>query len=304
MSANRLFAICAVSLSVIGCPGGGTGNSANATNGRPATVLAVGDIAQCGALSAAVSAAAKTAAVVDGQAPDLPLLLLGDLVYDSGALAEYLGCYEPTYGKFMARSFPAPGNHDYGVPAGADYYTYFGTRAGPDKRGYYSFDVGSWHIVSLNSNIDMAKGSAQETWLRADLTAARSKKCTLAYWHHPRFSSSSAHGDDPRSSDIWRVLFEFGADVVLVGHDHTYERFAPQDADANADPAKGIRQFVIGTGGAALYQFGAPKPNSEIRGAGSFGVAKFVLDDGRYSWEFLPAVGSTFTDRGEANCVQ
>jgi 3',5'-cyclic AMP phosphodiesterase CpdA len=134
--------------------------------------------------------------------------------------------------------------------------------------------------------------------------AARSAKCTLAYWHHPRFSSSSTHGDDPRSTDIWRVLYEFGADVVLVGHDHTYERFAPQDPDTNADPAKGIRQFVIGTGGAALYQFGPPKPNSEVRGAGSFGVAKFVLDDGKYSWEFLPAAGSTFTDRGEANCVQ
>jgi 3',5'-cyclic AMP phosphodiesterase CpdA len=173
----------------------------------------------------------------------------------------------------------------------------------PGKRGYYSFDVGSWHIVSLNSNIDMAKGSVQEAWLRADLAAASSKKCTLAYWHHPRFSSSSTHGDDPRSSNIWRTLLEFGADVVLVGHDHTYERFAPQDADANAAP-RGIRQFVIGTGGASLYQFGTPRPNSEVRGAGSFGVAKFVLDDGRYSWEFLPAADSTFTDRGEADCVQ
>lgn len=150
----------------------------------------------------------------------------------------------------------------------------------------------------------MAKGSAQEAWLRADLAAASSKKCTLAYWHHPRFSSSSTHGDDPRSSDIWRVLLELAADVVLVGHDHTYQRLALQDADANADPSKGIRQFVIGTGGASLYQFGTPKPNSEVRGVGSFGVAKFVLDDGSYSREFLPAAGSTFTDRGEANCVQ
>jgi len=270
----------------------------------PVSVLAVGDIAQCGSQPAADSAAAKTAAIVAQQSSDTPLLLLGDLVYDSGTLAEYLNCYEPTYGKFMARSFPAPGNHDYGVPAGDDYYAYFGARAGPDKRGYYSFDVGSWHVISLNSNIDMAKGSAQEAWLRADLMAASNKKCTLAYWHHARFSSSSSHGNDPRSSDIWRVLFEFNADVVLVGHDHTYERFAPQDPEANADPAKGIRQFVIGTGGAALYQFGTPQPNSEARGAGSFGVAKFVLADGRYSWEFLPAAGSTFTDRGESKCVE
>jgi len=304
MSAVRLFAICAIGLSLFGCLGGGTANSADPSTAAPATILAVGDIAQCGALPAADSAAARTAAVVDGQAPDLPLLLLGDLVYNAGTLAEYLNCYAPTYGKFMARAFPAPGNHDYGVPAGADYYTYFGARAGPGKRGYYSFDVGSWHIVSLNSNIDMTKGSAQEAWLRADLAAASGRKCTLAYWHHPRFSSSSTHGDDPRSADIWRVLLEFGADVVLVGHDHTYERFAPQDADANADPSRGIRQFVIGTGGASLYRFGAPKPNSEVRGAGSFGVAKFVLGDGSYSWEFLPAAGSTFTDRGEADCVQ
>lgn len=303
MRQMRGFAGCVLALFVAAC----SGSSADAP-GPPdrssVGILAVGDIAQCGGRPAADSAAARTAALIEQQAPDMPLLLLGDLVYNSGTLAEYRSCYEPTYGKFMARSFPAPGNHDYGVPAGEDYYTYFGARAGPDKRGYYSFELGSWHVISLNSNVDMSRGSAQETWLRADLAAARSRKCTLAYWHHPRFSSSSTHGDDPRSSDIWKALFEFGADVVLVGHDHTYERFAPQDPDAAADPSRGIRQFVIGTGGAALYPFGAPKPNSEVRGAGSFGVAKFVLGDGRYSWEFLPASGSTFTDRGEATCVQ
>ena len=293
-----------VSLFVAGClGGGGTSSTAEPPKVERVSILAVGDIAQCIGQPAANSAAAKTAALIDQQAASMPLLLLGDLVYNSGTLEEYRSCYEPTYGKFMARSYPAPGNHDYGVPAGDDYYTYFGTRAGPDRRGYYSFDVGSWHIISLNSNIAMAKGSAQETWLRADLAASRSKKCTLAYWHHPRFSSSSTHGDNPLSSDVWKALFEFNADVVLVGHDHTYERFAPQDPDANPNPPRGIRQFVIGTGGAALYGFGTPKPNSEVRGAGSHGVAKFVLDDGKYSWEFLPVSGSTFTDRGEANCV-
>ncbi len=263
MSAIRLLAICATGLSVFGCLGGGTANSADPSTAEPATILAVGDIAQCGALPAADSAAARTAAVVDGQAPDLPLLLLGDLVYNSGTLAEYLNCYAPTYGKFMARSFPAPGNHDYGVPAGDDYYSYFGARAGPDKRGYYSFDVGSWHIVSLNSNIDMAKGSAQEAWLRADLAAASSKKCTLAYWHHPRFSSSSTHGDDPRSSDIWRVLLEFGADVVLVGHDHTYERFAPQDADANADPPEEFGSSSLAPAALRCTNLAPPSPTAK-----------------------------------------
>jgi acid phosphatase type 7 len=282
------------------CGGSGAENPVPA----PVNILAVGDIAQCSGLPAANSMAAKTAAVIEAQLPaEMPLLLLGDLVYNSGTMAEYQSCYEPTYGKFMARSFPAPGNHDYGVPNGNDYYTYFGTRAGPDKRGYYSFDVGSWHIVSLNSNIEMTRGSAQEVWLRADLEANRGKKCTVAYWHHPRFSSSSNHGNDVRSSDTWRTLYEFGADVILVGHDHTYERFAPQDPDARADPNKGIRQFVIGTGGAALYAFGAAQPNSEVRGAGSFGVVKFSLSDGKYSWEFLPAAGSSFTDSGTANCV-
>ena len=269
---------------------------------EPVTILAVGDIAQCNG-PAANSAAAQTAALIDQQMPGMPLLLLGDLAYYSGTTAEYQNCYEPTYGKFLARSFPAPGNHDYGVPGGDGYYTYFGARAGPDRRGYYSFDVGGWHIISLNSNIDMARDSAQETWLRADLAANSNKKCTLAYWHHPRFSSSSAHGNNQLSADVWRALYEFGADVVLVGHDHTYERFAPQDPDAVGNSAKGIRQFVIGTGGAGLYAFGTPQPNSEVRGAGAFGVAKFVLDDGKYSWEFLPIPGSTFTDVGEANCV-
>ena len=294
------IALIAAGVVLVGCSGG----VSEAQKVDPVTILAVGDIAQCGTQPVAASAAAKTAALVEAQGPGLPLLLLGDLVYNSGTLAEYRSCYEPIYGPFMARSFPAPGNHDYGVPGGADYYTYFGARAGPDQRGYYSFELGSWHLISLNSNIDMSKGSAQEVWLRADLAAARGKKCTLAYWHHPRFSSSIVHGDDARSADVWKALVEFGADLVLVGHDHTYERFAPQDPNANADAARGLRQFVIGTGGAASYGFAAPRPNSEVRGTGSFGVAKFVLDDGKYSWEFLPAAGSSFTDRGEATCVQ
>jgi acid phosphatase type 7 len=292
-------------LVISGCSGGGGSTSSAAPEPpkvEPVTILAVGDVAQCNGKPASESPAAKTALLIDQQATGTPLLLLGDLVYNYGTMEEYRSCYEPTYGKFMARSYPAPGNHDYGVPAGDGYYTYFGARAGPDKRGYYSFDIGSWHIVSLNSNIDMTKGSTQETWLRADLNANRSKKCTLAYWHHPRFSSSSTHGDDPLSADIWKALFEFKADVVLVGHDHTYERFGPQDPDAKAS-ANGLRQFVIGTGGAGLYAFGPPKPNSEVRGAGAFGVGKFVLDDGKYSWEFLPVPGSTFTDKGEASCV-
>ncbi len=295
------FVLCSVSAACAAC-GVGT-QEAFPPMPNAVTILAVGDIASCGGAPAASSAAAKTAALIDTLAPDLPLLLLGDLVYNSGTMAEYQNCYAPTYGKFMARSYPAPGNHDYGVPGGADYFSYFGARAGPAGRGYYSFDLGSWHIISLNSNVDMSTGSAQDLWLRADLAANRGKKCTLAYWHHPRFSSSSNHGNDLRSADAWKALYEFGADVVLVGHDHTYERFAPQDPAAAADSAKGIRQFVIGTGGAGFYGFGAPQPNSEVRGTGSLGVARFTLGEGIYRWEFLPAAGSSLSDRGEANCV-
>lgn len=305
--ATRL-AVLAICCCVAGCSEGDTASpvSEAATPSSPTitpvSVLAVGDIAQCFGQPAANSAAAGTAALIERQAADASLLLLGDLVYNSGTPEEYRDCYAPTYGKFLARSYPAPGNHDYGVPGGSGYYSYFADRAGPERRGYYSFDLGAWHIVSLNSNIDMARGSAQETWLRADLAANRGRKCTLAYWHHPRFSSSNAHGDDTRSTDIWRTLYEFKADLILVGHDHVYERFAPQDPDGRPDPAAGPRQFTIGTGGASLYGFAAPKPNSEARGA-AFGVSRFVLEEGRYSWQFLPVTPGAFADQGTANCV-
>ncbi len=281
-----------------------TGGSEPEPATTPVTVLAVGDIAQCRGQAPALADAARTAALIDAQGSDLPVLLLGDLAYDRGLASEYAGCYEPLYGRFKPRSLPAPGNHDWGVAGAAAYFDYFGSRAGPDRRGYYSLELGSWHIVSLDSNIDMGPGSAQEAWLRADLAAHRGQPCTLAFWHHPRFSSSDVHGDDPRSAAIWQALYESGADVVLAGHDHTYERFAPQNPSGAADAARGLREFVVGTGGAALYGFGPPRPNSEVRGQGAFGVLKLVLDDGRYEWEFLPAAGSSFTDRGQGVCVR
>jgi 3',5'-cyclic AMP phosphodiesterase CpdA len=308
MTRTLVAVSCGLAVAVSACGDGDGGSAASSTVVQPpkiapVSLLAVGDIAQCNGQPAADSAAAKTAALVDQQAPGMPLLLLGDLVYNSGTLAEYQNCYAPTYGRFMASSYPVPGNHDYGVANGADYYAYFGARAGPDRLGYYSFDLGAWHIVALNSNLDMSRGSAQETWLRADLAKHRDQACTLAYWHHPRFSSATVHGNDPRSADIWRALYEFKADLVLTGHDHTYERFAPQDPDAGADPAKGLRQFVIGTGGATLYSFGAARANSEFRGSGSHGIVKFVLDDGTYSWQFLATPGGQVTDQGTASCV-
>lgn len=299
-----LLALCAFASACSEGDGGTPPSLPPATTPAPVTgavnVIAVGDIAQCFGQPASNSAAAGTAALVEREAGDL--LLLGDLVYNSGTPEEYRDCYAPTYGKFLARSYPAPGNHDYAYANGSGYHDYFAGRAGPERRGYYSFELGSWHVVALNSNVDMTRGSAQETWLRADLAAQPARKCTLAYWHHPRFSSSNGHGDDRRSSDIWRALYEYKADLILVGHDHVYERFAPQDPEGRADPS-GPRQFTVGTGGATLYGFGTPKPNSEARGA-SFGVAKFSLDDGRYSWQFLPVVPGALADQGTANCVQ
>lgn len=288
-------------LAALNAAGGPTPASSSALS-NAVSVIAVGDIAQCFGQPAGNSAAAGTAAVIAREPADTPLLLLGDLVYNTGTPEEYRDCYAPTYGKFLARSFPVPGNHDYGVPGGTGYYTYLAGRAGPDRRGYYSFDLGTWHVVALNSNVDMRRGSPQEAWLRADLAAHRGTKCTLAYWHHPRFSSSGVHGDDPRSQDIWRTLHEFKADLVLAGHEHLYERFAPQDPDGRHDPETGMRQFIIGTGGAKIYGFGPASPNSEARG-GAFGVVKFVLEDGRYHWQFLPVAAGEFSDSGVGACV-
>lgn len=279
------------------------GCSQTNTSGMLSTVTLVGagDIAICGALPASDSTAGRTAALV-ARTPDAAVFTLGDNAYSSGSLDEYQGCYDPTWGAFRIRTYPSPGNHEYVTPDAEGYFTYFGDRAGPDRRGYYSYDLGSWHIVSLNSNIDAAFGSAQEQWLRADLASHRDKRCTLAYWHHPVFSSSSAHGNDPKMADLWRTLQEFGADVVLSGHDHGYERFAPQAFDAAPDPRHGIREFVVGTGGASPYSFAAPQPNSEVRIDSTFGVIRFALRDGSYEWEFVPDTPTGRWDTGQALC--
>lgn len=265
------------------------------------TLVGAGDIAICGGLSAADSTAARTAALV-ARTPAAAVFTLGDNAYNNGAIEEYRDCYGPTWGAFRDRTHPTPGNHEYQTPGADGYFTYFGDRAGPDRRGYYSYDLGGWHIISLNSNIDAAFGSEQEKWLRADLTSHRDMRCTLAYWHHPLFSSSSVHGSDPKMADLFRTLAEFGADIVLSGHDHGYERFAPQAFDAAPDPRHGIRSFVVGTGGASPYAFAAPQPNSEVRIENTFGVIRFALRDGSYEWEFVPDTSTGRWDGGQALC--
>ena len=225
----------------------------------------------------------------------------GDNAYSSGTTSEYSNCYGPTWGRHKARTRPAIGNHDFSTSSGAPYYAYFGGNAGPAGLGYYSYDLGAWHIIVINSNIPMSAGSTQETWLKADL-AASSKQCTIAMWHHPRFSSGSNHGSDPSSGPLWTDLYNAGAEIVISGHDHTYERFGPQTPSAASDPANGIREFIVGTGGESHYGFGTPLPNSQVRNGDTFGVLKLTLSDGSYTWGFIPVAGSTFTDSGSGTC--
>jgi uncharacterized protein YjdB len=225
----------------------------------------------------------------------------GDNAYQDGTDADFANCYDASWGRHKARTRPSPGNHDYHTSGAAGYFRYYGENAGPAGRGYYSFDLGDWHIISLNSNVSMSSTSAQVTWLKADL-AANPKKCTLAYWHHPRFSSGD-HGNNSSTQPLYQALYDADADVILTGHDHSYERFAPQTATGVADPARGIRQFVIGTGGRSFYSFGTIKPNSEVRNTGTWGVLKLTLHADRYDWEFVPVAGKTFTDTGTGMCV-
>ncbi|HEX6230904.1 MAG TPA: metallophosphoesterase [Actinomycetota bacterium] len=231
------------------------------------------------------------------------VLTLGDNQYDDGELAAFRRFYADSWGRVKAITRPSPGNHDYHVSGARGYVRYFGPLAGPRGRGYHSFDVGSWHVVALDSNCGEVggcdAGSPQERWLREDL-AAHPAGCTLAYWHHPRFSSGD-HGDNGGYDAFWRALGEAGADVVLNGHDHDYERFAPQDPDQRADP-DGIRAFVVGTGGASLRGFESVQPNSEVRASDAFGVLELTLHADGYDWRFVPAAGGTFEDSGHGSC--
>jgi hypothetical protein len=231
------------------------------------------------------------------------VLALGDLQYENGAEEKFEVSYDRTWGRVKAITKPVPGNHEYETRAATGYYAYFGPAAGDPKRGYYSFDVGAWHVIALNSNCPAVggcgAGSTQLEWLRADL-AAHPAACTLAYWHHPRFSSGQ-HGSDPRYTAFWRALYEADADVVLVGHDHDYERFAPQSFRGTRDLARGIREFVVGTGGKSLRSFSTVRPNSVVRDHTSFGVLELTLGRRAYGWRFRSAVGS-LADSGSGRC--
>ncbi|MBD8532859.1 metallophosphoesterase [Massilia sp. CFBP 13647] len=273
------------------------------------TVYAVGDIARCKHPDPRWSGAADTAAVVGaGLAadPQAVVLTLGDHTYPRGTAAEFAGCYDPTWGRFKERTWPSPGNHEYYTKDAAPYFAYFGERAG---RGYYSLRLGQWRIYSLDSNLKGAAQARQLAWLKDELAhepaAGAVAPCTLAFWHHPLYSSGG-HGSVPTMRAAWVLLQQAGAELVLSGHDHDYERFAPQDAHGNAD-LRGLRQFVVGTGGAYPTPFLRWRANSETRDASRNGVLRLRLYAGGYDWEFLEATppqlpNASPPDRGSARC--
>lgn len=268
----------------------------------PVTLVGAADVSYCGEDWLGDEESAKVLAAVIEQHPEAQIFVAGDNVQGVGMMAEYLNCFTPTWGQFKDRIHPAPGNHDYMTDQGAPYYTYFGEQAGEAGQGYYSYDLGEWHIIALNSNcndIGCREGSRQMAWLRQDLEN-NNKRCTMMYWHHPRYSSGLA-GSYGSVYDFWAIGLEYGVEMVVSGHDHGYERFAPQDNDGNASPV-GIRQFVVGTGGAYLRDWGEVKPNSEIRDNETHGVIKFTLYPDSYAWEFLPSDDGPLTDSGSGVC--
>lgn len=299
----RLAAVLAAALYLCSCSGAPSAPSVVPPDGVPpppptafayseALLVGAGDIADCN--SSASELTARLIDVMDGT-----VFTTGDNAYPSGTAAQYRDCYNPTWGRHRGRTRPTPGNHDYETPNAAAYYEYFGSNAGPPGRGYYSYTAGAWHVVALNSEIDVRIGSPQEQWLRADL-AANPTACAAVLWHRPRFSSGP-HGDNRDLQGLWRTIHEFNVDIVLSGHDHLYERFAPQDVDGRADFERGIRQFVVGTGGRAMHQIRGARPNSEVQG-NEGGVLALRLLPNTYRWEFVPVAGATFRDAGTGSC--
>ncbi len=264
----------------------------------PAPVAAVdhvlvgaGDISDCG-----TAQDEETATLLDGMPGTIATF--GDNAYPTGSAADFGDCYDPTWGRHKPRTRPSVGNHEYETSGASGYYGYFGTAAGPAGKGWYSYNLGRWHVIALNSNCSLVgcgPDSAQVKWLRADL-AAHAGDHVIAYWHHPHFSSG-VHGTNNHVQAFWDALYAAGADVVLNGHDHDYERFAPQTPSGRADPAHGIREFVVGTGGRELRTRHSDAANSEVFSS-TFGVLKLTLHPDSYDWQFIPIAGESFTDSG------
>jgi hypothetical protein len=304
-----------------GCGGEGGGGSsahvsaAQASSQQPALrvrgaalVAAAGDIACAptdprfngGAGTATACAQRATSNLILRRGYDA-VLALGDLQYPYGSVADFRASYEPSWGRLLKITHPAPGNHEYAIDAGAGYYDYFGARAGARGRGWYALDIGSWRVLALNSNCDVircGRGSPQTSWLRRELRR-NPHRCMLAFMHHPRFSSGRRHGPSPMVRPLWKALYRGGADVVLSAHEHLYERFAPLDGTGRLDRS-GLTEFVVGTGGKSLYGFGRIRPQSRARER-RFGVLELRLGRGRFGWRFVPVTGAG-GDRGRRSC--
>jgi len=260
-----------------------------------AVLVGAGDIAVCGS-----AGAIATGRLLDSQPGTV--FVAGDIAYPDGSARQFCDCYEPAWGRHKDRTRPAPGNHEYGSAGAAPYFAYFGANAGPAGLGYYRYRTGAWLVFSLNSNTEGGERSAQVEWLKREL-AQQASPCTVAYFHHPRFSSGS-HGTLPPMGivlDLWRELYAAGVDVAISAHEHLYERFAPQTADGALDQQFGIRQFTVGTGGAPLTQPLRRLANSEAV-LSTFGVLRLTLEAQSYRWAFLSADGGATLDTGAGLC--
>jgi hypothetical protein len=269
-----------------------------ATRTQTVTLVGAGDIAGCD-----FKHDSKTARLL-GKIP-ATVFTLGDSVYPDGTRKQFRDCYDPTWGKYKKRTRPSVGNRDYETSGAEPYFDYFGWRAGKPSRGYYSYELGAWHIVALNSNCKEVGGcewrSAQGHWLRRDLDRHRAR-CTLAYFHHPLYASGSGY-DSPEVKPFWHVLYNHHAEVILNGHAHRYERFARIKPSGARSLAKGIRQFIVGTGGApGGSQHGPNDPRVQAKKVGAPGVLKLDLGSGFYHWKFVPVAGRNYTDSGRARC--
>ncbi len=295
MSDARLLFMGAVLIFAVGTKP----TAAQQKSGEAAVLVGAGDIADCADLSGA-EATAKLLDAIPGT-----VFTAGDNAYEGGTAEQFAKCYAPTWGRHKARTRPSVGNHEFHSGGATPYFDYFGANAGDPKEGYYSYDLGAWHIIVLNSECaevgGCQAGSAEEKWLRSDLSA-HPTVCTLAYWHKPLFSSGAKHGNDLEMKAFWQDLYNAHTTIVINGHDHDYERFAPQDPDGKSDPAKGIREFVVGTGGKNHRPFAKPEATSEVRNADTYGVLKLTLLPHGYSWEFIPETGKTFRDSGTGSC--
>jgi hypothetical protein len=281
----------------------GESSSKRATEEQTYVLVGAGDIAGCKDLAGA-QATAKLLEKIPGT-----VFAAGDLAYEDGSTANFKNCYDATWGKFKERTKPALGNHEYHEPTASAYFQYWGSQAGPAGKGYYSFELGKWHVIALNTNCDAkglggcGAGSPQESWLKEDL-AAHPDACIVAFGHHALFSSGffKKHAIHPELKQLWEDLYAAHADLILAGHEHSYERFAPQDPDGHLDPEHGIREIVVGTGGRSHDPLGFAIDNSEVRNASTYGVLRLKLNPSKYTWEFIPEQGKDFRDSGSGAC--